>query len=177
MWARDLYQQVTSILAAGDPGAADRAVTWLFTRQQLADGTFPQNSKVDGTPDQRNLQLDEVGFPIVLAWMLGRNDNATWDGVRRAADAIVANGPGMPQERWEETGRYSPSTLSAMIAGLVSAGDLARVRGDSARSALWTGVEYFWQRNTEKWTFTTTGPVGDGRYYVRIDDDGDPDDG
>ena len=177
VWARDLYQQVTSILAAGDRGAADRAVTWLFTRQQLADGTFPQNSKVDGTPDQRNLQLDEVGFPIVLAWMLGRNDNATWDGVRRAADAIVANGPATPQERWEETGGYSPSTLSAMIAGLVSAGDLARVRGDSARSALWTGVADFWQRNTEKWMFTTTGPVGDGRYYVRIDDDGDPDDG
>jgi GH15 family glucan-1,4-alpha-glucosidase len=104
VWARDLYQQVTSILAAGDRGAADRAVTWLFTRQQLADGTFPQNSKVDGTPDQRNLQLDEVGFPIVLAWMLGRNDNATWDGARKAADAIVANGPATPQERWEETG-------------------------------------------------------------------------
>jgi len=104
VWARDLYQQVTSMLAAGDRGAADRAVTWLFTRQQLADGTFPQNSKVDGTPDQRNLQLDEVGFPIVLAWMLGRTDNATWDGVRKAADAIVANGPATPQERWEETG-------------------------------------------------------------------------
>jgi hypothetical protein len=64
-----------------------------------------------------------------------------------------------------------------MIAGLVSAGDLARARGDSARAALWTGVADFWQRNTEKWMFTTTGPVGDGRYYVRIDDDGDPDDG
>ena len=25
--------------------------------------------------------------------------------------------------------------------------------------------------------FTTNGPLGDGRYYVRIDDDGDPDDG
>ena len=24
--------------------------------------------------------------------------------------------------------------------------------------------------------FTTTGPYGDGRYYVRIDDDGDPND-
>ena len=64
-----------------------------------------------------------------------------------------------------------------MIAGLVSAGDLARVRGDTARSGLWTGVADAWQRNTEKWMFTTTGPVGDGRYYVRIDDDGDPDDG
>ena len=51
VWARDLYQQVSSLLAAGDRAAADAAVTWLFTRQQLADGTFPQTSRVDGTPD------------------------------------------------------------------------------------------------------------------------------
>ena len=177
VWARDLYQQVTSIFAAGDRGAADRAVTWLFTRQQKPDGTFPQNSRVDGTPDQTNLQTDEVGFPIVLAWMLGRKDDATWNGVRKAADALVSNGPTTPQERWEETGGYSPSSLAAMIAGLVSAGDIARARGDSAHAALWTGVADAWQRNTEKWMFTTTGPIGDGRYYVRIDNNGDPNDG
>ena len=50
VWARDLYQQVSSLLAAGDRAAADRAVTWLFTHQQQADGTFPQNSHVDGSP-------------------------------------------------------------------------------------------------------------------------------
>ena len=55
VWARDLYQQVSSLLAAGDRAAADRAVTWLFTHQQQADGTFPQNSHVDGSPDQRNI--------------------------------------------------------------------------------------------------------------------------
>ncbi len=64
-----------------------------------------------------------------------------------------------------------------MIAGLVTASDIARRRGDSARAALWRGVADEWQRNTENWMFTTNGPYGDGRYYVRIDDDGDPDDG
>ncbi|HEX9369741.1 MAG TPA: hypothetical protein VF897_01995 [Roseiflexaceae bacterium] len=92
MWARDLYQQVSSMLAAGDRGAADRAVTWLFTRQQLPDGTFPQNAKVDGTPDQRNLQLDEVAFPIVLAWQLGRTDNATWVGSARPPTRLQPGG-------------------------------------------------------------------------------------
>ncbi len=29
----------------------------------------------------------------------------------------------------------------------------------------------------EAWTFTTTGPLGDGRYYERIDDNGNPNDG
>src|SRR5215207_1136712 len=177
VWARDLYHQVTGLLAAGDAGAANRAVTWLFTHQQLPDGTFPQNSRVDGTPDQRNLQLDEVAFPIVLAWQLGRTDDTTFAGVRKAAQAIVARGPSTPQERWEETGGFSPSTIAAEIAGLATAADLARQRGDQRHAAIWNGVADAWQRSTEKWMFTTNGPVGDGRYYVRIDDDGDPNDG
>jgi glucan 1,4-alpha-glucosidase len=177
VWARDLYHQASAMLAAGDRAAVDRAVTWLFTRQQLGDGTFPQNSQVDGTPDQHNLQLDEVAFPIVLAAQLGRTDDPTWEGVRQAADVIVRQGPVTPQERWEETGGYSPSTIAAEIAGLIGAGEIARRRGDTARAALWTGVADDWQRNTEKWMFTTTGPVGDGHYYVRIDNNGDPDDG
>src|SRR3954447_17287692 len=177
VWARDEYQQVSSLLAAGDRDAADRAVTWLFSHQQQANGTFPQNSHVDGTPDQNNVQLDETAFPIILAWQLSRTDDATWAGVRKAANALVARGPTTPQERWEETGGYSNSTLPAMIAGLVAASDLARQRGDTDRARLWLGVADEWQRSMEKWLFTTNGPLGDGRYYVRIDDDGDPNDG
>jgi glucan 1,4-alpha-glucosidase len=176
VWARDLYQQASSLLAAGDRAAADRAVTWLFTRQQLADGTFPQTSKVDGTPETRAVQLDQTSFPIILAWQLGRTDEATWSGVRRAANALVERGPETPQERWEETGGYSNSTLPAMIAGLVAASDIARQRGDTTDAALWLGVADAWQRSIEKWLFTTTGPYGDHRYYIRIDDDGDPND-
>ena len=114
---------------------------------------------------------------MILAWQLGRTDNATWPGIRKAADALVTRGPATPQERWEETGGYSNSTLPAMIAGLVTASDIARRRGDTARAALWLGVADAWQRSMEKWLFTTQGPYGDGRYYIRIDDDGDPNDG
>ncbi|HEY5892090.1 MAG TPA: glycoside hydrolase family 15 protein [Chthoniobacterales bacterium] len=177
VWARDMYQQVTAMLAAGDRITADRAVTWLFTRQQLPDGTFPQTSKVDGTPETRGVQLDQTAFPLILAWTLGRTDNATWDGVRKAAEALVSRGPVTPQERWEETGGYSNSTIPAEIAGLVAASDIARQRGETARAALWLGVADEWQRSIEKWLFTTSGPYGDGRYYLRIDDDGDPNDG
>ncbi|HEY5753259.1 MAG TPA: glucan 1,4-alpha-glucosidase [Chthoniobacterales bacterium] len=177
VWARDMYQQVTAMLAAGDRVTADRAVTWLFTRQQSADGTFPQTSTVDGTAQTFGIQLDQTAFPLILAWTLGRTDNATWEGVRKAADALVSRGPTTPQERWEETGGYSNSTIPAEIAGLVTAADLARQRGDSARAGLWLGVADEWQRSIEKWLFTTNGPYGDGRYYVRIDDNGDPNDG
>ena len=33
---------------------------------QKADGCFPQNSNMDGTPHWPNLQLDEVADPILL---------------------------------------------------------------------------------------------------------------
>src|SRR3954451_22172366 len=64
-----------------------------------------------------------------------------------------------------------------MIAGLVAASDLARQRGDADHARLWLGVADAWQRNLEAWLFTTNGPLGAGRYSVRIDDDGDPNDG
>ena len=67
VWSRDLYQIATALLAAGDRAGADRALTYLFERQQQADGCFPQNSLVDGTRHWEDLQLDEVAFPIVLA--------------------------------------------------------------------------------------------------------------
>lgn len=177
VWSRDLYQQVTSLLAAGDVDAANRAVTWLFERQQEPDGHFPQTSQVDGTPDQRGIQLDETAFPIILAWQVGRFDADFYrEQIKPAADYLVKAGPRTPQERWEETGGYSASTLASQIAGLTAAADLAGKAGDKASAAIYQGTADSWQRSLEKWLFTTTGPVGDGRYYMRINADEDPDD-
>ena len=153
-------------------------MTWLFTRQQLPDGRFPQNSHVDGSPDQNNVQLDETAFPIVLAWQVGRTGGAFYrDHIKKAADFLVASGPRTPQERWETEDGYSPSTMASQIAGLTAAADIARKNGDQASAAIYQGTADDWQRNTEKWMYTTTGPVGDGKYYLRIEGDGDPDDG
>ena len=71
VWARDLYQVATAQLAAGDRAAADRSLDYLFDVQQKPDGSFPQNSLLDGTPYWGSLQLDEVALPIVLAGQLG----------------------------------------------------------------------------------------------------------
>src|SRR3954464_9766289 len=79
VWSRHLYQIATALAAAGDTAGANRAVDYLFLRQQQADGSFPQNSTVDGTPHWTNLQLDEVALPIVLAWQLGRRDKALYE--------------------------------------------------------------------------------------------------
>lgn len=177
VWARDLYQVATAQLAAGDEAAANRSLDYLFEVQQKPDGSFPQNSLLDGTPYWGSLQLDEVAFPVVLAWQLGRSDAATYrDHVKPAADFIVANGPASPQERWEEESGYSPSTIAAQIAGLVTAAAIAARNDDPASAALYRGVADHWQRRVDGWTFTTTGPHGDGAYYERIDGSGDPDD-
>ncbi len=66
--------------------------------------------------------MDEVAFPIVLAWQLGRTGPRDWDNVRRSADFLVAEGPRSDQERWENIGGFSPATIAAEIAGLVTRG-------------------------------------------------------
>jgi glucoamylase len=175
VWSRDLYQIATALLAAGDRAGAERSLTYLFERQQKSDGSFPQNSTVDGTPHWGNTQLDEVAFPIVLAWQLGRTDGTTYrDHIKPAADYIVANGPATPQERWENQGGYSPATIASEIAGLVCAADIARANGDRASSNRYLRVADDWQQSVEKWTVTTNGPLASHPYYLRITKDGNP---
>lgn len=68
-----------------------------------------------------------MAFPILLAWRLHRlSALAEFDPypmVRRAAGYLVRNGPATPQERWEETSGYSPSTLAFNIAALRGLGE------------------------------------------------------
>lgn len=178
VWSRDLYQIATGLLAAGDRAGAERALSYLFERQQKPDGSFPQNSTVDGTERWTNLQLDEVALPIVLAWQLRRTDAATYAAnIRPAADFIVAkpDAPSSPQERWENQSGWSPATIASEIAGLVCAADIARRNGDSASAARYEATADDWQRNVEAWTATTTGRFSDKPYYLRLTKDAKPD--
>ena len=127
VWARDLYHQVTSLLAAGRPGRGRPGGDWLFTRQQQPDGTFPQNSHVDGEPDQRNIQLDETAFPIVLACQLGAPTTPTWTACARPRTRWCGRARRRRRSAGRRPGGYSPSTTAAEIAGLVAAARIARV--------------------------------------------------
>jgi glucoamylase len=184
VWARDLYQIATALIAVGDTAGAQRALDYLLTRQQRPDGSFPQNSLVDGTPHWGSLQLDEVADPIILAWQLGRRDAATWSHVRRAADFILGwhdsdghTAPYTPQERWENQSGYSPATIAAEIAGLVCAADLARAAGDTASAARYLAAADSWQHSVKGWTVTTNGPYSPDPYFLRLTKDGNPDTG
>jgi glucoamylase len=181
VWSRDLYEIATGLLAAGDRAGAARALDYLFTRQQRPDGSFPQNSLVDGTPHWTGLQLDEVADPIVLAWQLGRRDATAWGHVQRAADFLIGwrddqghAAPYTPQERWENQAGYSPATIAAEIAGLVCAADLARANHDQTRARRYLRVADTWRANLTRWTATSTGPYSPRPYFLRLTKDGNP---
>ncbi len=126
--------------------------------------------------------MDEQSYPVVLAWQLGVTDEATWEKhLRPEAEYLVAHGPATEQERWEEVPGYSPSTIAAEIAGLVCASDIARRHGADADARRYMDTADDWASHIEKWTVTTTGHIGaklapDG-YYMRIDNNTDPNDG
>ena len=180
IFARDSYETFTGLLADGDVTSARAMVRFLFDRTQQADGSFPRNSLIDGAvaPDTFGLfEIDEDAYPLLMAWQGGFAGDVSFyrDHVRPAADFVVNHGPAYGVERWEEHPGYSPSTIAAEIAGLVAAADLARAAGDPARAALYLATADDYQRNVKKWTVTSTGPYGSGRYFIRLAVTGHPD--
>jgi glucoamylase len=180
VWSRDLYEIATALIAEGDSAGARRALHFLFYVQQKPDGSFPQNSDVTGKPVWTGLQLDEVSDPIILAHQLGETGPAVWTHVKRAADFIIGwhddqghTAPYTPQERWENQAGYSPATISAEIAALVCAADIARKNGDNASATKYLQTADAWQQKVNDWTLTTNGPYG-GSYYLRLTKDGNP---
>jgi glucoamylase len=172
VWSRDLYEMATAQIVAGDRSAAERALDYLWTRQQKPDGCLPQNSNLDGSPHWGGLQLDEVADPILLSWQLGRTDGGTWSHVQAAAECILANGPAT-QERWENATGYSPASIAAEIAGLVCAAQIAQVNGATDAAARYRAAADAWRSQIRRWTVTTTGPLSAQPYFLRLSVDGD----
>jgi len=176
VWARDLYHVATAFDAMGDRATANRLLDYLFRVQQKSNGSFPQNSWIDGRPIGNGLQMDQVALPLVLAYQLGRNDRTTWlSHIKPAADFIVRNGPRTDQDRWEEKSGYSPATIAAQIAGLVCAAEIAKANNDAASVTKYLETADNWARNVEKWTVTKS--EGASGYYLRITANNDPNDG
>ncbi|WP_440711498.1 glycoside hydrolase family 15 protein [Herbiconiux sp. YIM B11900] len=177
VWARDLYNTASALLVAGDRAAATRALDYILTVQERADGSIPHNSMADGSSTGLDgLQYDEFAFPAVLAGRLGATDASRWVKIKLTMDYLVSHGPSTPQERWEEQSGYSPSTIAAEIAGLVSAADIARINGDTASAKRYLDTADLWQASIESWTVTHTGTIATP-HYERIDPIGQPDTG
>ena len=141
VWPRDLVETAGGLLAAGAKTRRGRSCDYLQGIQE-ADGHWPQNCWLDGTPYWNGVQMDECAFPILLV-DLARREGALArggaaerlaDGASRRRGYIVRNGPVTGQDRWEEDGGYSPFTLAVEIAALLAAAELAdRIRRAASR--------------------------------------------
>ena len=173
VWTRDMVQSATALLACGRCETALRALVYLACTQH-PDGSFAQNFWIDGTPYWTGIQLDEVAFPIMLAWRLWKagelGDFKVFPFVEAAAAFLVRYAPITQQERWEENAGYSPSTLAAVIAALVCAADLARAHESPELARFLEGYADWIEANLDDWTTTNEGVLLPGvkRHYMRI---------
>lgn len=173
VWTRDLCASAMGLAASGNLDTPLRALIYLAVTQN-PDGGFHQNFWVNGQPCRRGVQLDEVAFLILLARRLHEEralkDFDPYPSVLAAAAYLVRHGPATPQERWEETGGYSPSTLASTIAGLVCASLFAGERGDEDTARYLLEYADFLESHVEAWTVTTQGELLPDipRHYVRI---------
>ena len=178
-------------------------VTSTTPGNQGTIGWFLQKTQVDGTLEWYRVQLDQTAMPIMLGWKLWQNgvlsDNEikNWyvDMLKPAAEFLANGGnvnlnentttitpPKTQQERWEEQSGYSPATTAALITGLLVAADIAEKAANDPGAADWyrTKADQF-AANIENYMFTTTGTHtmddDNGRYFIRITQNQDPNDG
>ena len=173
VWTRDMVQTASALLACGRVETARRALVYLACTQQ-PNGGFAQNFWIDGTPYWSGIQLDEVAYPLILAWRLwkagGLGEMKIFPFVERAAGFLVHHCPITNQERWEENAGYSPSTLAAAIAGLICAAEMARAH-DAAEMAVFLEESADWiEKHLEDWTVTNNGVLHPEikRHYMRL---------
>ena len=209
VWPRDFYQVAMAMLALGDTESPRIAFEYL-QQVQASDkiagyvgtpGWFLQKTHVDGEPEWVGVQLDQSGMPIMLGWRLWKEgilsdaEISSWyqKMLKPAADFLANGGhvkimwndtdikpPYTQQERWEEQQGYSPSTTAAIIAGLVSAADIATQAGDTEGAAKYFAAADKYSSTLESLTYTTegslTGEQGNGNYYLRINANDNPND-
>ncbi len=171
VWPRDLVESAGGLLALGGTAEARGILRYLIATQH-EDGHWSQNQWLGGKPYWGGVQLDESGFPVLLAAALAEND--ALDGVevremvRRALGFIARNGPASEQDRWEEDAGINAFTLSVSIAALVSG---AQWLDEPARGFALALADY-WNAHVEDWTCARgtrlARELGVDGYYVRV---------
>jgi glucoamylase len=173
VWTRDMVNTAMALLACGNKETPLRALIYLAATQH-DDGGFSQNFWINGESYWRGIQLDEVAFPVLLAWRL-REEGALaqfdpYHMVMAAARYLILHGPATQQERWEEASGYSPSTLAANIAALICAAGFARGRGHESTAVYLEEYADFLECHVETWTVTTQGTLHPDirEHFIRI---------
>jgi hypothetical protein len=105
--------------------------------------------------------------------MPGLTDSSTYQKIKTTANHIAAVGPATT-ERWEEQFGQSPSSIAAIIAGLIAAADIALQNEDAPSAARWESTADSWRSSLADRMYTTNGFWGGHRYFERIDPTQDP---
>lgn len=209
VWPRDFYQVTMAMLAMGDkitPKVAFEYLQNVQTSNKMpnysgAPGWFLQKTHVDGQAEWVCVQLDQTAMPIMLGWRLWKEqviseaDMVSWyhKMLKPAANFLVDGGavniasnhtsiipPLTQQERWEEQAGYSPSTIAAVITGLVAAADIANLAKDTANATRYLAAADAYSASVEKTMFTTQGVFNkapaNGKYFLRITANDNPND-
>ncbi len=171
VWSRDLVESAGALLALGAEEEARRVLSYLIGTQQ-ADGHWLQNQWLSGTPFWNGVQLDEAGFPVLLAGALeargALGDMAVRDMVSRALSFIVREGPATAQDRWEEDTGVNTFTLAVAIAALVEG---AAFLDGRAKACALMFADY-WNARIEDWTYVENDPLSlqfqVPGHYVRV---------
>jgi len=173
VWTRDMVQSAMALLACGHKETPRGALVYLAATQR-ADGSFAQNFWVNGEPYWSGIQLDEVAFPIILAWRLWKEDALgqfdIFAFVANAASFLVRYAPVTQQERWEENSGYSPSTLAVVISALICAGDVMRAHQALEVAEFMESYADWIEAHLDEWTTTEDGVLLPGvkHHYMRI---------
>lgn len=172
IWSRDLVKAAFAYMAMDDLETPVRILKFL-AKIQKHDGSWPQNMWLDGSPYWRGVQLDEVAFPIILAWRLKNAGVLSEDYylmVRKAASYLAKEGPVTEQERWEENSGFSPSTLAAEISALVCAAHWAQEEGEEREAQYLFDTADYWAASIEEWTFSQCDCLSkeDPGHFLRI---------
>ena len=178
-------------------------VTASTPGNQDATGWFLQKTRVDGDLEWFQVQMDQTAMPIMLGWKLwkagiltDREITGWYSQMLKPAAEFLANGgfvnlagssyhvnpPWTKLERWEEQAGYSPSTTAAIITGLLTAANIANNAANDPGAAAWYEEKAdCFASQIEDSMFTTTGThtIGsnNGRYYLRITQNQNPNDG
>jgi glucoamylase len=178
VWSRDMVESAGGLLAGGAHDEVRRVLSYLEKTQQR-DGHWSQNMWLDGSPYWNGIQMDETALPILLldlAWRekaLSETDVARfWPMVKNAAGYLARNGPVSPQDRWEEDPGYSPFTVGAQIAALLTAAELADLSHEASIGIYLRDIADVWYASIDRWMYMSATDwcrkFKVNGYYVRI---------
>ncbi len=183
VWARDLYEAASSLMVAGDTATARRAAPLALRRAAEARRELPAEQLARRTSRSgRRSQMDESVLSP-RAGLAARHDGRGDLGEAHPPGGRVRAGP-RPRHPAGAVGGGGRLLAFHHRGGDRRAGVRRGHRPEERRQAdarRYLAKADDWAIHVEKWMVTTTGHLGaklaPGGYYMRIDNNTDPNDG